>query len=254
MEQLVVVLGIVAGIVVLAGGAVLIDRRRAKRSAPAEEVGDDDAAEYLTMMVGVLYALVLGVALVSVWEAKDGADTNISAEAGALHQTYLLADGLPPEAARRARAAALTYATYVQDEEWPLMEQRKPLGPRGWALLHDVQNAWTSFEPSTNAQQQVDQLAFGQISVAYQARQGREADTEGGMSGVMWFGLLAGGALTLGLMFLFGIRHTRTHLVLAVGFTSLIAFMVVFIYALNSPFGGLLGLSPAPFAVVGVGG
>ncbi|MFB7471283.1 hypothetical protein [Kitasatospora sp. NPDC056184] len=247
-------IGIVAGFVVVAGGAALLNSRRAKRSAPTEEVGDDDTAEYLTMMVGVLYALVLGLALVSVWEAKDGVDANISAEAGALHQTYLLADGLPPDAAQRARAAAVTYATYVQNEEWPLMEQRKPLGPRGWMLLHDVQNAWTSFEPATNAQQQVDQLAFGQISVAYQARQGREADGGGGMSGVMWFGLLAGGALTLGLMFLFGIRRTRTHLVLAVGFTSLIAFMVVFIYALNSPFGGLLGVSPEPFASVGTGG
>ncbi|WP_158835237.1 DUF4239 domain-containing protein [Streptomyces sp. NRRL S-350] len=247
------VIGIVAGFVVVAGGAALLNARKSRRTAPADEARDD-TAEYLTMMVGVLYALVLGVALISVWEVKDDAGTNISTEAGALHQTYLLADGLPPDAAQRVRSAAENYATYVRTEEWPLMEQRKPLGARGWTLLHDVQNAWTSFEPTTNAQQQVDQLAFGQISVAYQARHGREADGGRGMSGVMWFGLLAGGALTLGLMFLFGIERTRTHLVLAMGFTSLIAFMVVFIYALNSPFGGPLGLSPAPFAAVGIGG
>ncbi|MFD8752921.1 hypothetical protein ACFV0O_18385 [Kitasatospora sp. NPDC059577] len=253
MEHVIAVIGIVVGFVAVAGGAVLFNGRRARRSAPAGEARDD-TAEYLTMMVGVLYALVLGLALVTVWEAKDDADANISAEAGAVHQTFLLADGLPPAAAQRARAAADTYAAYVRNEEWPLMEQRKPLGTRGWTLLHDVQNAWTSFEPTTNAQQQVDQLAFGQISVAYQARHGREAAGNRGMSGVMWFGLLAGGALTLGLMFLFGIERTGTHLVLAMGFTSLIAFMVVLVYALNSPFGGPLGLSPAPFADVGVGG
>ncbi|MEU6236815.1 hypothetical protein [Kitasatospora sp. NPDC047058] len=253
MEHVIGVIGIVAGFVVVAGGAAFLNGRRSSRPEPAEEERDH-TAEYLTMMVGVLYALVLGVALVSVWEAKNDAATHISAEAGALHQTYLLADGLPPADAQQARSAAVAYASYVRNEEWPLMEQRKPLGTRGWTLLHDVQDAWASFEPTTNAQQQVDQLAFGQISVAYEARNGREAVGGGGMSGVMWFGLLAGGALTLGLMFLFGIQRTRTHVVLAMGFTSLIAFMVVFIYALNSPFGGLLGLSPAPFAEVGVGG
>ncbi|MFG3227270.1 hypothetical protein ACGF07_21105 [Kitasatospora sp. NPDC048194] len=252
MEHVIAVIGIVAGVVVVAGGAALLNSRKA-RSASDEEVRDD-TAEYLTMMVGVLYALVLGLALVSVWETKDSADTNVSAEAGALHQTYLLADGLPPAAAQRARSAVDTYAAYVRHDEWPMMEQRKPLGPHGWTLLHDVQTAWTDFEPTTNAQQQVDQLAFAQISAAYQGRHGREAAAGGGMSGVMWFGLIAGGALTLGLMFLFGIERTRTHLVLATGFTSLIAFVVVLIYALNSPFGGPLGLSAAPFAAVGLGG
>lgn len=252
MEQVLVVIGIVAGFAVVAGGAALLNSRKSGRSSAGE--ARDDTAEYLTMMVGVLYALVLGVALVSVWEAKDDASNNIRAEAGALQQTYLLADGLPPADAQRARSAVVTYAAYVRSEEWPLMEQRKPLGAHGWTLLHDVQNAWTSFEPTTNAQQQVDQVAFGQISAAYEARHGREAGGHRGMSGVMWFGLLAGGALTLGLMFLFGIERTRTHLVLAAGFTSLIAFMVVLIYALNSPFGGPLGLSSVPFADVGLGG
>ncbi|MFJ9774591.1 hypothetical protein ACIRVF_25685 [Kitasatospora sp. NPDC101157] len=230
----------------------MFNSRRAKRAASGEE-SRDDTAEYLTMMVGVLYALVLGVALVSVWEAKDDADSNISTEAGALHQTYLLADGLPPDAAQRARSAVDTYAAYVRDTEWPLMGRGEPLGARGWTLLHEVQNAWVSFEPTTNAQQQVDQLAFAQISVAYEARHGREEAGGRGMSGVMWFGLLAGGVLTLALMFLFGIERTGTHLVLALGFTSLIAFMVVLIYALNSPFAGPLGLSPEPFADIGLG-
>ncbi|MFE4516873.1 hypothetical protein ACFRMQ_22065 [Kitasatospora sp. NPDC056783] len=252
MEHVLAVIGIVVGFAVVAGGAVLLNSRRSRRSSSGEEVRDG-TAEYLTMMVGVLYALVLGVALVTVWEAKDDAGNNISAEAGALHQIYLLADALPPDVAQHARSATDTYAAYVRNEEWPLMEEGKPLGPRGWTLLHDVQNAWTSFEPATNVQQQVDQVAFGQLSSAYQARHGREEDVGQGMSGVMWFGLLAGGALTLGLMFLFGTERTGTHLVLATGFTSLIVFMVVLIYALNSPFGGLLGLTSAPFADVAVG-
>lgn len=252
MEHVLAMIGIVVGFVVVAVGAILLNGRRTRRSASGEEARDG-TAEYLTMMVSVLYALVLGVALVTVWEAKDDARTNISAEAGALHQMYLLADALPPDAAQQARSATDTYAAYVRNEEWPLMAEGRPLGPRGWALLRDVQNAWTSFEPGTNAQQQVDQVAFGELSATYQARHGREADGGRGMSGIMWFGLLAGGALTLGLMFLFGIERTGTHLVLATGFTSLIVFMVVLIYALNSPYGGLLGLTPAPFAEVAVG-
>ncbi|MGW1176271.1 bestrophin-like domain [Kitasatospora sp. NPDC002543] len=252
MEHVLAMTGIVVGLVVVAVGALLLNGRRRRRSASGEEARDG-TADYLTMMVGVLYALVLGVALVTVWESKDDASTNISAEAGALHQMYLLADALPPDTAQQARSATEAYAAYVRNEEWPLMEQGKPLGPRGWALLRDVQNAWTSFEPATNVQQQVDQVAFAQLSAAYQARHGREEAAGQGMSGVMWFGLLAGGALTLGLMFLFGVERTGTHLVLATGFTCLIVFMVVLIYELNSPFGGLLGLSSAPFAGVAVG-
>ncbi len=98
-------------------------------------------AEYIAMMVSVLYAVVLGLCLVSVWETRSAAADHVQAEASALHQTYLLADALPLAQRQPVREAARTYASHVVDVEWPAMAGREPLDASGWTLLDQLRRA-----------------------------------------------------------------------------------------------------------------
>src|SRR5690349_15364155 len=63
---------------------VLINQRR---------IGDDDdpsetpdVIEYMTMMIGVVYAIVLGLAIAGVWEARGTAEDTFHRETQALHE------------------------------------------------------------------------------------------------------------------------------------------------------------------------
>ncbi|MEV6330310.1 hypothetical protein [Streptomyces sp. NPDC051909] len=211
-----------------------------------EEVRED-VAEYISMMVSVFYALVLGLCLVSVWDNRAAADDRVQAEASALHQTYLLADALPAEQRGPLREAARSYATHVVDVEWPLMAERAPLGDEGWTLLDRLRTAGELRGRGTTAQQIAAQEVLAQVGYVDDARRGREAAAEERLSVVLWAGLVIGGVLTVAFMFLFGLNRSSTHVILVMGLSGFIAFTVLLIHQLDTPFGDPLGVGADPF-------
>ena len=53
------------------------------RAAPEDEDPNEtpDVIEYMTMWIGVVYAIVLGLAIAGVWEARSAAQDHVQAEA-----------------------------------------------------------------------------------------------------------------------------------------------------------------------------
>jgi hypothetical protein len=64
---------------------------------------------------------------------------------------------------------------------------------------------------------------------------------------LLWMGLSLGGALTVLLAFVHGIKRHLSHLALIMSLTSLVAFTTVLIYILNNPFAAGLGASDGAF-------
>src|SRR2546423_9077327 len=102
---------IVVAIAALVGGAGL--RLKVRLFPKREDEESEDVTGYATMMVSVVFALVLGLSLVSVWENKDSAGSHVSAESSSLHEISLLATALLPDDQHRIQDAATTYAHYV---------------------------------------------------------------------------------------------------------------------------------------------
>ncbi|GGV41646.1 membrane protein [Streptomyces longisporoflavus] len=236
---------VVLGVALLAGAVVLI-KHRFWPPGPDEEPRED-VAEYISMMVGVLYALVLGLALVSVWDTNSGAEDHAATEASAAHQIHLLAAGLPAGQDARMRGEIETYIRHVTETEWPAMAEGTPLGPTGWRLLNDVRATGQVPADATPAQQATGQETLAQLSTLDEARRGREADATERLSPVIWFGLIVGGGLTIAFMFMFGVQRSFTHLVMVMGLSALITFTVLLIYQLDSPFQGLFAVDTTPF-------
>ncbi|MEU9098594.1 hypothetical protein [Streptomyces sp. NPDC048361] len=232
--------------VALFAAATVVAKHRFFPPDPAEEPRED-VAEYISMMVGVLYALVLGLALVSVWETSDNASSHVQAEAGALHQTYLVADALPADGQSRVRAISQQYAEHVVGAEWPRMAAREDLGSGGWTLLAELRAATRVPANATPAQQIAAQELLAQLGTLDEARRGREQDAQSSLSPVLWVGLILGGVLTVAFMFLFGIQRNATHIVMVMGLAALITFLVLLIHELDSPFGGYLGTDTSAF-------
>ncbi|MFD8971806.1 hypothetical protein [Streptomyces sp. NPDC059593] len=212
-----------------------------------EEEPREDVAEYIAMMVSVLYAVVLGLCLVSVWDTRSSAADHVQAEASALHQTYLLADALPAAHRQPLRDAARSYANHVVDVEWPAMVAREPLDTSGWRMLEQLRRAGEVSDSDRVSEHIAAQEVLAQLGYVDDARRGREAAAQERLSPVLWTGLLIGGALTLAFMFLFGIKRSTTHVVMVMGLSGFIAFTVLLIHQLDSPFGEMLGATPDAF-------
>lgn len=230
----------------LAAGVVLAWRHYHPAEGGDEE-GGDDAAEYLSMMIALLYALLLGLALVSVWELRGEAGTHTSNEAGALHQITVLAEGMPAPQKQRIEVLAERYATHVVQDEWPELDEKRPLGAPGWALLRQLRAVSAAPPDATPAQEVTSLELLGQLSTLDEARRGREAVAEDTLSPLLWAGLAVGAVLSFCIVFFFGVGHGWSHLVMVMGMVGLTVFLGLLIHYLATPFGEVMGVQPDPF-------
>ena len=207
----------------------------------------EDVAGYVTMMVGVIFALIVALSLVSVWENRDSAEGHVATEASSLHETYLLAASLQPADRQRIQAAATAYADHVVHEEWPAMRARKEIDDTGWQLLANLRTAFLSADVASPARQAVLSDATTQLSNLADARRGRLDDADKRMPSVLWVGLILGGLLTVALTFIYGIEQRFAHIGMVMGLAALIGFMLILIYNMGNPFNPGIGTGPAPF-------
>lgn len=209
-----------------------------KEDAEAKE----GVADYIAMMVGVLYALVLGMALVAVWEVRDNAESAVQTEASSLNQVYVLADSMPAASKQQVQEAVKNYANIVVTDEWPEMASHRELGDAGWQALGNVMTAVNTFVPTNPLQQNISSQAISEISSVYDARRDRETDSSEGLSPVLWAGLIIGAVFSGAFVFLYGIQRRGSHLVMVMALTALIGFQMMLIFGLDHPFSGGMGV------------
>ncbi|WP_030792947.1 DUF4239 domain-containing protein [Streptomyces sp. NRRL S-920] len=238
-------IGLVLGVSLLAAAGVLLHHRYWPRDDDCEP--REDVAEYIAMMVGVLYALLLGLSLVSVWESRSSAEEHMQIEAGAAHEIYQLADSLPAAEAVRLRDSVTRYVRHTTRVELPAQAEGHPPAQEGWHLLRNVRSANQVSPDAKPIEQATAQEVLAQLLVLDDARRGREADARDGLSPVLWFGLLSGGLLTIAFMFMFGIQRSATHVVMVMGLTGLITLTVLLIYQLDQPFEGPMAVDSSAF-------
>ncbi|NED06527.1 hypothetical protein G3I55_33320, partial [Streptomyces sp. SID6648] len=86
---------------------------------------------------------------------------------------------------------------------------------RGTELLGRVRADVTDYEPKSDFEAQAYQPLVDQVTIVDQARNSRAQSTGATMPGVVWFGLIAGAVITIGMVFALQIRRTPRELVLA---------------------------------------
>jgi hypothetical protein len=233
-EWLVLALAMVAACAVVLTVTVLNQRRVGDDDDPSET---PDVLEYMTMMIGVVYAIVLGLAIAGVWEARGAAQDDVRREAQALHEVSDRSQVYPAAVRDRIRADITTYTHYVVTKEWPHMIEHGELTDRGAVLLEKVRADVTGYVPANDHEAQSYQPLVDQVAIADDARNARGQNAGATMPGVVWFGLIGGALVAIGLIFTLQIRRSGRELLLAGLYSALIAFLLFLIWDFDSPFG-----------------
>jgi len=243
-EWLVLILAMVAVCAVV----VVITLVRHKTAAVDENPDETpDVIEYMTMWIGVVYAIVLGLAIAGVWEARSAAQDHVQAEAQALHEISERVQVYPAGVRDRIRDDVNAYVGHVVGVEWKEMADHDRTTERGTELLDRLRTDVTSYRPTTDFQAQAYQPLVDQVAAADQARNARAGSVEPTMPGVVWFGLLGGGVITIGMIFALQIRRTPRELILAALFSALIAFLLFLIWDFDAPYSRGITASAEPF-------
>jgi hypothetical protein len=241
---LALVIAMVAVCAVVISVVVLRQRRIAADDDPSET---PDVIEYMVMMIGVVYAIVLGLAIAGVWESRGSAQADALAEAQALHEIKARVQVYPAGVRDRVRADVDAYAAFVADKEWPYMRHHGELSPTATQLLDKVRSDVTQYDPKDDLGQQAYQPLLDQVTAADQARTDRGQNLGSTMPGMVWFGLITGALVTVGLIFTLQIRRSGRELLLAGLFSALIAFLLFLIWDLEAPFGDGMAVSADVF-------
>ncbi|NJP42322.1 bestrophin-like domain [Actinacidiphila epipremni] len=247
-QWLALLIAMVAVCAVVIVVVVLRQRRIGEDDDPNET---PDVIEYMVMMIGVIYAIVLGLAIAGVWEGQGGAQTAVQAEAQALHEVKERVQVYPPAVRDKVRADVDAYAAFVADKEWPYMREHGDVSPHGTQLLDKVRTDVTQFAPTTDLEAQAYQPVVDEVAAADAARTTRAQSAGATMPPVVWFGLVTGALVTVGLIFTLQIRRSARELLLAGLFSALIAFLLFLIWDLDAPFGSGLAVSADVFRQLG---
>ncbi|MTE21911.1 DUF4239 domain-containing protein [Streptomyces sp. TRM43335] len=234
MTEWLFLLLVIAGSCAIVVVATLLRQRRVGEDDDPSET--PDVIEYMTMMIGVVYAIVLGLAIAGVWEGRSAAEEWVRQEAQALHEVRERVGAYPEEVRNRVRADVDAYVHHTVTVEWPHMTEHGESTGRGDELFDRLRRDVTSHEPGSVREAQAYQALVDQVAAADEARTAREQGAEPTLPGVVWFGLVAGAVIAVGMVFALQIQRSGRELVLAGLFTALIAFLLFLVWYFDSPF------------------
>jgi hypothetical protein len=244
------------GVLVVIGAclAALAGLELVQRLVPAEKRQQhNDVAGFLYAVVGVVYAVLLALLVIAVWEQYQRALETVEGEADSVADIAWLAHRLPETERYQLQEHARSYAQEVVDEEWPLMEQGiegQRGTPEAWNLIDDMRATLQDFEPSTAAEQNVHAEGLDQIDRLGDDRRIRFVAAEEGIPGVLWAVLVFGAVVAVGFTYLFGLRNSWAHRLMVMSLTAVIALVLFTIGAMEYPFSGGARVDPGAFELI----
>ena len=125
---------VVYGVLVVIGVclAAVAGLELVQRPVPSEKRQQhNEVAGFLYAVVGVVYAVLLALLVIAVWEQFARASETVESEASAVGEVAWLAHRLPEAERYQLQDQARSYAQEVVNEEWPLMEQGGSRGSGG---------------------------------------------------------------------------------------------------------------------------
>jgi Protein of unknown function (DUF4239) len=217
----------------------------------------NDVAGFIYAALGVIYAVLLALVVIAVWEQYRAAKETVDQEANATAEIAWLAHRLPEPRGTHIQKLARSYAEEVVNKEWPLMEQGKaPLmtqtrgTPAGWTIIDDIRASLQDYEPRTKSGEQLYATGLDQIEELNDARRLRLVAAEEGIPGVLWSVLIFGGVAAIGFTYLFGMENTWAHRLMVVTLAAVIGLVLFTIGALEHPFSGGARIGTGAFDLI----
>ena len=253
-------MSVVYGVLVVCGAclAAVVGLSLVQRLVPVTiRKEHNDVAGFIYAVLGVIYAVLLALVVIAVWEEFGRARVTVETEANALAEIFWLAHRLPEPEGPQLQELTRSYAEEMVSEEWPLMQQgQTPLmehtqeTTRGWVLIDDIRAALQEVEPRTLAEQELYAEGLDQVQRLADARRTRLVAAEESLPTVLWVVLIVGGMVAVGFAYLFGLDNAWAHRLMVVSLAGVIALVLFTIGVLDHPFSGGARIGTGAFELV----
>jgi hypothetical protein len=217
----------------------------------------NDVAGFIYAVLGVIYAVLLALMVIAVWEDFGRARETVESEANATAEIFWLAHRLPEPEGVRLQELSRSYAEEVVEREWPLMrEGQAPLmergqaTPNGWIIIDDIRATLQGFEPGTPGEEALYAEGLDQVEELASARRLRLVEAEEGLPAVLWVVLIFAGVAAVSFTYLFGLESTWAHRLMVVALAGVIGLVLYTIGAMEHPFSGGASIGTGAFDLI----
>lgn len=204
---------------------------------------NNEVAGFKFATLGVVYAVLLGLAVISVWEKFADADAAATEEAAALVAVDRLAGGFSPAEVEALRRAVGAYAHSVVSDDWPAMATGKRAA-KPLETLNSLYAVAIAIVPSDERGAVLLETLLTQLDRVTEARRTRLNLADGILPDMIWLVLSIGAALTVGFTFFFGLENLRVQMLMT-GMLALLIFLALFVaLSIDHPFTGPAAVEP----------
>jgi len=212
---------------------------------------NNEIAGFKYATLGVLYAVLLGFAIVVVWQKFSDAESSVVQEAGAAATIYRLSHGMSEKAGADMRDAVGNYLKLAITDDWPAMDRGVPGASRSARqALDSIYAALLTSSAADRGGDPVVSELLHQLDLMTQARRARLIAAEGSVPGVLWLVLFGGAFVAIIFTFFFGTQNLRAQIVMTALLAIVIFAELLIIVAIDRPFTGSVKVQPTPLADV----
>ncbi len=210
----------------------------------------NEVSGFVYAVIGVIYAVILGFVVISVWEQYQDAESNSRQEADAVGDIYRIAEGLPGTARQQMQDTVVGYANAVIDIEWDAMHDGTAPSQEAVTQADALWNAFYGVEVSSPQDQEMFAAALAELDSLSEHRRERLEDATSGLLSIMWWVMIGGGLLTVLFPCLFGVENGLVHALIIGTLAASIGLLLFVVYDLNHPFSGDVHVQPEAMKLV----
>lgn len=207
---------------------------------------NNEVAGFTIAVVGLLYALQLGFAMVNVQGRYERLHQTIEDESNVLADLYRDAGIFPEDTLQAIRNDIEEYVQAVINQEWEEMVR----GKHSLDAMYKVQSLWHryyDFTPKTEKEKIWYSLSIERLNNLVNYRLQRLYFSKETLDPMMWTLLLGGAWVVIAFMYFFGLESLSAHILMTALLTGCITFILLIIIFFDNGFLGNEGITPHAF-------
>jgi len=198
-------------------------------------------------LIGVVFAVLLAFIAVEAWESFGKAGDTAAIEASLAGDLFRDSSAMPEPTRTALIGDIRDYVEIVLTQEWPAMAKGAPVGDEGWAPLFKFHQSLGSVATSNPVQVAMVSETLRRLNALYDARQNRILAAQDHIDPAVWWVVVLGAAIVIGLTYLFGMESFAMHLLMTGAVAASLALVIVLIVAFDYPFRGEVQVTPDGF-------
>jgi len=204
----------------------------------------NEAVGFVFAVLGGFYGLLMGFVVFLVWSAADGAQSNASREGSLAKALYRDIRYFPDSVqVKPLRDSYIKYAHHVVEQEYPLLEQMKPLTA---ASRTDFDDVFRQMEKLDAHEPKIEQM-FNNLNELATYRSLRQLDASSEIPIEIWIPLLLGALIIMLFTTMIDVESLRLHLFVSGLLGAFIGLVIYIVVMIDHPFTGKIRIEPTDY-------